>query len=237
MNLIDLIALILLGICVVFGFYRGFIQSVLKLGGGILSLLLSFLVYPHFADAISKNVDITRLISSYTDSQSLLGDLDMSSKAVNSIGGEAVAQIIEKANVPAPIDTILTHNLENRVFSPLGDLVSNVGDYVNQTIVSVSINVLCFLLCFAVCYLAVIILINLLRAVFRFPILKHADTLAGGVFGFLSGILLCYVAFTLLPLLESVLPIEGFREMVDSSLLAKTFAHGNLILSIMNRRL
>lgn len=237
MNPIDVIALVILAICVIFGLYRGFIQSVLNLGGGILALLGSFLLYPHAADLISKNVDVTRLISSFTDSQSLLGDLDLSSQAVSGIGPEAVTQIVEKANVPTPIDTILTHNLQNQVFKPLGGLVTNVGDYVNQTIISVSINVLCFLLCFVLCFIAVTILINLVKTVFRFPVLKHLDALAGGVFGFLTGVLLCYVAFTVLPLLESVLPIEGFREAVDASILAKTFAHGNLILSIMNRQL
>ena len=53
----------------------------------------------------------------------------------------------------------------------------------------------------------------------------------------MTGIVLCYVAFTLLPLLESVMPIEGFREMAESSVLGKVFAHSNLILSIMNRKL
>ena len=44
------------------------------------------------------------------------------------------------------IGTLLKHNLEQRVFAPLGDLATTVGDYVNQTILSVSINVLCFLI-------------------------------------------------------------------------------------------
>ena len=237
MNPIDVIALVILAICVIFGLYRGFIQSVLNLGGGILALLGSFLLYPHAADAISKNVEITRLISSFTDSQSLLGDLDLSSQAVSGIGPEAVTQIVEKANVPTPIDTILTHNLQNQVFKPLGGLVTNVGDYVNQTVLSVSINVLCFLLCFVICFVVSTVLINLIRAVFRFPVLKHLDALMGGVFGFLLGVMLCFVAFTILPLLESVIPIPEFAQLVDESSLARVFENGNLIISIMNRKL
>lgn len=237
MNPIDVVALIIIVVCVIFGLYRGFIQSVLNLGGGILAFLGSFLLYPHMADAISKNVDITRIIASYTDSQSLLGDLDLSSQPVSGIDAASVEQIVEKANVPSPINALLEHNLENQVFQPLGQMATNVGDYVNQTIISVSINVLCFLLCFVVCFIAATILINLLRAVFRFPVLKHLDAAAGGIFGFLTGILLCYVCFTLLPLLESVIPIENFRQLADESILSKAFSHGSLILSIMNRRL
>ena len=78
---------------------------------------------------------------------------------------------------------------------------------------------------------------SLLRAVFRFPVLKHLDWLAGGVFGLLLGVVLCFAFFTVLPLLESVVPLTEFRELVDQSALAQVFENGNLIISIMNRRL
>lgn len=220
-----------------FGLYRGFIQSVLSLGGSLLSIVGSFLLYPRLADVVASNTDITRMISTYTDSQSLLGDLDLSSQAVSGLAGDAITQVVQKANLPEPIGTLLQHNLSAQVFSPMGNLATNVGDYVNQTILSVSINVLCFLLCFLVCFIVVHILINLVRAVFRFPVLKHLDWLAGGAFGFLVGVLLCYVCFTVLSLMESVIPLENFRTLADQSVLAKTFSDSSLIVSIMNRKL
>lgn len=220
-----------------FGLYRGFIQSVLSLGGSLLSIVGSFLLYPRLADVVASNTDITRMISTYTDSQSLLGDLDLSSQAVSGLAGDAIAQVVQKAKLPEPIGTLLQHNLSAQVFSPMGNLATNVGDYVNQTILSVSINVLCFLLCFLACFIVVHILINLVRAVFRFPVLKHLDWLAGGAFGFLVGVLLCYVCFTVLPLMESVIPLENFRTLADQSVLAKTFSDSSLIVSIMNRKL
>ena len=117
-----------------FGLYRGFIQSVLSLGGSLLSIVGSFLLYPHLADIVASNTDITRMISTYTDSQSLLGDLDLSSQAVSGLAGDAITQVVQKANLPTPINTLLQHNLSAQVFRPLGSLATNVGDYVNQTI-------------------------------------------------------------------------------------------------------
>lgn len=219
------------------GLYRGFIQSVLNLAGGLLAFIGSFLLFPKVADVVSSNTDITRMISTYTDSGSLLGDLDLSSRAVSSLSTDAVASIVQRADLPQPIGTLLQHNLDQQVFSPLGNLATNVGDYVNQTILSVSINVICFILCFIICFVVMTIVVNLIRAVFQFPVLKHLDWLAGGVFGFLLGVILCFVAFTVLPLMESVIPLEEFRTLVDQSALAKVFENGNLIISIMNRRL
>lgn len=237
MNIIDFIIIGIVALCVLFGFYRGFIQSVLNLGGGLLSLAGSFLIFPKIADAVSGNTDITRIISSYTDSSSLLGNLDLSSQAVSSLTDSRIAEIVQKANLPAPVDTLLSHNLSQQVFSPLGNLATNVGDYVNQTILSVSINVLSFLVCFAACFVVSAILINMLRAVFRFPMLKQLDWLAGGLFGFGLGVALCFVIFTTMPLLESVVPLPQFQELIQASSLAKVFENGNLLLSIMNRKL
>lgn len=235
--MIDIIIIAIVGLCVLFGLYRGFIQSVLNLAGGIASVVASFWLFPKLADVLSANTAITRTISTYTDSGSLLGNLDLSSLPVLNLTQQNIAEIISRADLPAPMDTLLEHNLSSMVFAPLGDLATSVGDYVNQTILSVSINVLCFLLCFAACYIVVHILINLLRAVFRFPVLKHLDWLMGGAFGFLQGILLCFAVLTVLPLMESIIPIPEFRQLVDESQLAQVFTNGNLIISIMNRKL
>lgn len=237
MNVIDIAIIAIIGLCTLFGLYRGFIQSVLNLGCGLLSVVGSFWLFPKLSDILSSNTGFTRFISTYTDSGSLLGNLDLSSLAVNTLSEQNIAQIVEKANLPQPLDTLLSHNLAQQVFSPLGDLATNVGDYVNQTVLSVCINVLCFLLCFLICFVVATIVINLLRAVFRFPVLKHFDWLLGGAFGLLLGVVLCFVVFTTLPLVESLIPIQELRALVDESQLAQFFKNGNLIISIMNRKL
>lgn len=237
MNVIDLLVIGIIGLCVLWGLYRGFIQSVLNLAGGLLAFAGSFWLFPKLADVVSANTDITRMISTYTDSGSLLGDLDLSRRAVSSLSADGVSAIVQRAALPEPIGTLLKHNLTEQVFSPLGNLATNVGDYVNQTILSVSINVLCFLICFVLCFIVATILVNVLRAVFRFPVLKHLDWLAGGAFGLLLGVLLCFALFTVLPLMESVIPIPEFGELIKQSELAKVFENGNLIISIMNRKL
>jgi uncharacterized membrane protein required for colicin V production len=237
MNMIDYGIIILIALCVLFGCYRGFIQSVLNLGGSLLSFAGAFWLFPKLADAVSANTEIVRLISSYTDSGSLLGDLDLSSKAVSALSASNVEAIVSKAGLPEPISKVLQANLAGHVFAPLGNLATTVGDYVNQTILSVSINVLCFIACFLVCFIITTILVNLLRAVFHYPVLKQLDWLAGGTFGFVIGCVLCFIVFTAMPILQSVIPIDQFQDLVNHSALAKIFENGNLVISIMNRKL
>ena len=83
---------------------------------------------------------------------------------------------------------LLQVNLENQVYAGYAG-VDTVADYVSQTIVNSCINILCFLVCFVLLYLAVAIIVNALKAIFRFPVLKQLDWLAGGVFGFAGAFL------------------------------------------------
>ncbi|MBE0601563.1 MAG: CvpA family protein, partial [Firmicutes bacterium] len=205
MNLIDYGIVILIMVFTLFGFYRGFLQSLLNLGGCLLSFAASFWLFPKLADAVAGNPQIVRMLSGYTDSASALGDLDLSSLAVNTLNNTGISDIISKANLPDPLGKLLGENLTQQAFSPMGDLATNVGDYVNQTIISVSINVLSFIVCFVLSFLVITILINLLKSVFRFPLLKQLDWLVGGLFGFAIGTVTCFVIFTAMPILQSVI--------------------------------
>ncbi|MBN1777911.1 MAG: CvpA family protein [Clostridiales bacterium] len=237
MNLIDYGIVILIMIFTLFGFYRGFLQSLLNLGGCLLSFLASFWLFPKLSDAVSSNPEIVRMLSGYTDSGSVLGDLDLSSLSVSTLNASNISNIVDKANLPDPLGRLLSENLAQQAFSPLGNLAENVGDYINQTILSVSINVLSFIVCFIVCLLVITIVINLLKSVFKFPILKQLDWLAGGVFGFVIGTVICFVIFTAMPVLQSLIPLENFQQLVSESALAGIFQNGNLVISIMNRKL
>ncbi len=237
MNLIDYGIVILIMVFTLFGFYRGFLQSLLNLGGCLLSFAASFWLFPKLADAVASNPQIVRMLSGYTDSGSVLGDLDLSSLAVNTLNSTGISDIVSKANLPDPLGRLLSENLAQQAFSPLGNLATNVGDYVNQTIISVSINVLSFIVCFALSFLVITILINLLKSVFRFPILKQLDWLAGGLFGFAIGTVICFVVFTAMPVLQSLIPMENFQQLINESVLAGIFQNGNLVISIMNRHL
>ena len=55
MNLIDYGIVILILVFTLFGFYRGFLQSLLNLGGCLLSFVASFWLFPKLADAVSSN--------------------------------------------------------------------------------------------------------------------------------------------------------------------------------------
>ena len=233
MNIVDIVILGILGLSILVGLYRGFISSVTSMGGCLLSLGLSFWLSPKLAEAIQNNPEILRTLASYTDAATKLGDQALAGSSVTSLTETGITEILNKVSLPAPLSSLLESNLQNKVFGAAAD----VGTYVSQTIVGAVLNVLCFLVCFLVLMLVIHFIINFLKVVFRFPVLKQLNSIAGGAFGLLRGALLCFVAFALLPLIQTLLPVKDINTLVEGSALAPLFNSGNLITAIMNGRL
>lgn len=236
MNVVDYVIIGVIGVSVLFGLYRGFVASVLNVGGGLISFLASFALYPKLAALIQNNQELQRTLLHYTDASSRIGDLELALTNVLNLGKEGIEQVLQNVNLPAPLDSILRVNLENLVYGTSG-AATTVADYVSQTILQASINIICFLVCFAGLYLLISLTTNLIRAIFRFPVLKQLDSLTGGVFGLLRGLLICLAVFTLIPLVQTMLPMDIINQLIDESQLAPIFMNGNLITAIMNKQL
>lgn len=236
MNIVDYVILGIVGISIIFGLYRGFISSVLNTGGCLLSFGLSFYFTPKLAGIVQGNVSLQETLSHYTDISSRLGDLDLALTNVRELGLDKISEIISRVNLPEPLAQLLESNLANQVYAGQAS-VQTVQDYLSQTILSACISIICFIVCFAVIYLVIAIVVNLLKAVFRFPILKQLDGLAGGAFGLLRGALICYVVMAVVPMVETMVPIDMVTELIDESMLAPVFNNGNMILAIINGKL
>ena len=232
MNIVDIVIIAILGLSVLVGLYRGFISSVASMGSCLLSLGLSFWLSPKLATLIRNNPDILKTLASYTDAATKLGDQTLANTGVADLTPGTISQIMAKVSLPPPLDSLLQNNLQNKVFG-----LADVGTYVSQTIVGAILNVLCFVVCFVVLLLVLHFVINFLKVVFKFPVLKQLNSLAGGILGLLRGALLCFVAFALLPLVQTMLPLQQVNELVQASALAPLFNSGNLIMAIMNGKL
>ena len=235
MNVVDIVILSILGLSVLIGLYRGFISSVASVGGSVLSLIASFWVSPKLVEAIRGNPEWIRTLMSYADASSRIGDLNLSMTSVSSLNEGTISEVLNRVNLPGPLSTLLRTNLEQQVFAPSG--LTQVGDYVSQTIVGAILNVICYVICFLALMVIFHFVLNFLKVLFRFPVLKQMNSVAGGVFGLLRGVLLCFVAFALLPLVQTMVPMEGIGEVIEQSALAPLFNSGNLILAIMNGHL
>ncbi len=232
MNLIDWIIVGILGLSVLVGLYRGFISSVASMGSCLVSLGASYWLTPKVVDFVTNHTTLRETISSYNMASAFTSKLigtDIQAKTqVSGLSPEQITEAVHNMKLPAPLDSLVESDLTNQVFKSVGD----VGGYVSETIVNVIMNIICFVIAFILLTILFHIIINLLNAIFKFPVLKQMNSVTGGIFGLLRGVLLCFVAFAMLPLFQTIIP-DNVNELVEGSVLAPLFNSRNLIVSIM----
>lgn len=231
MNVVDFAIIGIVLVSVLFGLYKGFIASVFSLLAVILSLIVAYTAYPQLAKSLQDNESLVRTLIHYSDASSRIHDLDLAETSVANIPPEVLDEVLARANLPEPFGTFVRENVQNKVFASLGS--QSISDYLNQTIIAVSINILCFLACFLVSFLVLSLLVHLIAYVFSLPVLKHFDMLLGGTFGAVRGLFFVFALFALIPIVLTISPIEVVGQWIEQSTLAGYFYKNNFITSIM----
>ena len=234
MNIIDIIILVILGVSMIYGVYRGFVHTLLSVACCLLSVLIAFAFGPRLSAIVSNSKGVSFTLATYTDAVARVGDYDLAAANVSQLSDSLINQVLENVSLPQSIQNILRSNLSNQSFAGTG--LSTVNDYVSNTVVAVAINILCFLACFALSYVVLSLLLSLIQHVFRLPLLRQLDWLAGGAFGLMRGALLLYALFLVVPLLSTIIPLDAFNELLSQSALSPIFQSDGLFARVISGR-
>lgn len=231
LNIVDFIILGVILISAIFGLRRGFISGVLSLASLLLSVFIAFQAYPTLAQNLQSNDALVNTLVHYTDASSRIKDLELALTPVATMTQDALDQVLSNASLPEVFETFVRQNVAQQAFSAIGSV--NISEYLNQTIISVSLNILCFIICFFIAYIVLSLLSHMICYVFRLPVLRHLDSLVGGVFGALRGVLIVFVLAAIVPIILTISPIEQVQELIDASTLSTYFFKSNVIAAIM----
>lgn len=232
MNFIDIAILLILAITILGGMYRGFVNTVLNIGATIGSLLLGRICIPIVSGLVKGNADLFQMMLYYTEGSEYvaLTDVELTRAPISGISTDQLHLVLQNADMPLPMNRCVIKNIASEAFRDSG--ITTLGDYFNQTIVCVVINILALLLVFAVIRL---LLGFLIRGVEYgrggFPILAHGDGVIGAGLGLIHGVLLMFVLFMIVPVLLTVLP--KIYEFLSESFFGEFFYKANFLLGII----
>ncbi len=220
MNPFNLIIIAALLLSVAYAVYRGAVQTVLNTGALILAVLLAYPLSVPLSDAVAGNTAITSQLLTYTDALARVGDVELANTPVTGIGQETIDLVIENTGLPEALAVILRRNLES------GARISSdrtINDYVQSAVLASAIRILSYQLCVFGVYIVLALLISLINYVFHFPLVRGVDWAAASLFGLARGAMLLALFFLLVPLMLTVVPLDMFRDLLNSSSLARHF--------------
>ena len=204
MNIIDIIIIAVIGIFVVLGYIRGFVNSIISLAGIVLGVLFGRWFYEPAAAKLVASTNIQPSITNWVAQRI------------------TPTRINDAANIngPKPLADW---------FRNLIDISGGSVEQVSASIAELIINALCFVAIFIV----VIIIINLIGMLLnKFSQLRGINLLnkiGGLVVGLIKGALLCAVVVSVIYLFTAFNDTSTLGELMSQSSLANWFYIGNWI--------
>ena len=229
MNLIDIAVIGVLALFILHGIYKGFLPTLLSIGAYILAWLAAIVLLPVGSNSIRGSEKLFNTMLYYND-------VELARKSIDEISTDTLNAVFAKADLPYPMAKNIADNIARESFAENG--ITTLGDYFNQTIVIVFINILVFIAMFAIIRIILAFIINGVDYAWTLPKLRVADRAIAGGIGLIRGILAVFLLFMLLPIVLIVLQgkFAFLTDMVNDSMMAKFFYRTNFLLSMMPGR-
>ena len=231
MNLVTILFIIIIGITILEGIYRGFLHSALSLGAFFLSIITSYLLYPVVSAAVHLNDTIFKFLSYYTEGAERIANFEDTKLLISTITPEKLNSIITDSNLSEPFSTLIRQNVEMKSFA--ADGLTTVGQYFNMTIVCAVLNILSFALVFILARVIYSFVLGAVNHTLEFPELKRFDRSSGALFGAARGTLLCFLIVIVVPVIFLVVPVDKIIEYYFESSLGTFFYQNNFFLHLI----
>lgn len=229
MNIVDIIILAILGLSLVSGMYKGFITSTLALLGFVGAWVGSLAAYQYLVRAVTANDSLMKFLTSLVGAVDLFKTPSLANMQVAGATSADIEQAVSEINIPL-ISGLFRENVLSKAFANEG--LSTMNEYLSQTLLTTALNIVCFILMFVVIYAAVLLIVNMLNNVFRFPALRHLDWILGGLFGLVRGLIIVMLIFAVVPTIASALSsmkITLLTDLINESRIGKIFQDSNLV--------
>ena len=236
MNLIDIAVIGVLALFILHGIYKGFLPTLLSIGAYILAWLAAIVLLPVGSNSIRGSEKLFNTMLYYTEGSEYVNDVELARKSIDEISTDTLNAVFAKADLPYPMAKNIADNIARESFAENG--ITTLGDYFNQTIVIVFINILVFIAMFAIIRIILAFIINGVDYAWTLPKLWVADGSIAGVIWLIRGILALFLLCMLLPIVLIVLQgkFAFLTDMVNDSMMAKFFYRTNFLLSMMPGR-
>lgn len=236
LNLIDIAVIGVLALFILHGIYKGFLPTLLSIGAYILAWLAAIVLLTVGSNSIRGSEKLFNTMLYYTEGSEYVNDVELARKSIDEISTDTLNAVFAKADLPYPMAKNIADNIARESFAENG--ITTLGDYFNQTIVIVFINILVFITMFAIIRIILAFIINGVDYAWTLPKLRVADRAIAGGIGLIRGILAVFLLFMLLPIVLIVLQgkFAFLTDMVNDSMMAKFFYRTNFLLSMMSGR-
>ena len=219
---VDLIIVLIIGLCIFNGYRKGLARCILKLVTSIIALFIAILLFRPFVNFVVNNTIIDENIQLSLEKVMNNGIEERKDENNNDL-------VKEDSGIPKPIAEYLNSNLKNTAKQKQEEAVVSVARSAAILIVEIA----CFILIYAIVKIILKILTILIDVVSKLPIIRQFNEVGGFLYGIVEGVVIILLIMTGVAI---VTPLTGAYEVATiilQSHLGAFFYNNNIILNLI----
>lgn len=237
MNIIDLFGIIIVAVCAIIAFKKGFVKTFFGFVSTFLAIILAFVFCNLGVSIIKDNTGIDEWLEE-TLTTSLNAEYEEESNLENTEDIVDDVEYIEESASSKDESSILTQALE--------DLPQNIKDAVGleeqkevakKTIIENSTEIILKILSWIIIYLVVRIVLMIICFVFNgimnIPFLKQINNLTGLFLGIILGLFRVYVILAFISFLVTITPLDYLVNLIKDSMIISVMYENNILISLI----
>ncbi len=227
MNWVDIAVVVIIVSNIWVAHKRGFVLTFFKFTSSILSLVLTYKLYPVVSSYLRQSTGLFPYL------KAAVGGSMQLNEAANQVTLQAQTHFIHNLKMPDIFKTALIANNNPEAYNILG--VGNLKEYVAGFIANICINIISMFLVLIIVTIGLRMIISAIDIVSKLPVLNSVNKLAGIAIGFVAGIIHIWILCILLTLFYTNSFFIPVSEAVDQSIIARYFYEYNLLLAMVSK--
>lgn len=207
--IIDFIIIIILLMCIFYGYKRGLVNLVISLFTFVIALVIAIFLYKPIANIVIDNTSICDNIEN------------------------CIFERIKDENVEKSDNEII--QLADKYI--LKDAKSETAEVIASSIAKTVIDVLTFIILVTVIRICLIIINKIFSIITEVPIIKQFNKLGGGLYGIIQGIIINYILFAVIIVIIPLISTNTTTvvDSINDSKFGSILYNENVIIKLINK--
>lgn len=228
LNYIVDIVIIVVILLFIFAFgSKGFVASVLKSCSWLISIIVTYFLYPIVSGIIRKTF-IFDLLKEF-----IYGAMNLD--GISAENGVGQISAINSLSLPQGLKGMLADNNNSVIYDLLG--VNTLQEYIAGYVANIILNIVISLLVFFVIAVIIKAVSGALKLAVKLPLVKQINGLGGALIGVFWGVIFVWVIMALSTLFIATPVFSEMITAIDSSFIGKLLYDNNVIMNVLMAKL
>ncbi len=224
---VDIIILVILLLFIFIFGSKGLVASVLKSFSWLISILVTYFLYPVVSGILRRTFVFNML------KNSVYGVMGLETMEASVGAGQINA--IESLTLPQGLKNMLVDNNNSVIYELLG--ANSLQEYIAGYIANIILNIVTGILVFFIIVVIIKIATGTLQLAVKLPVIKQINGIGGGLLGLFWGVMAVWMVMALSTVFITAPFFADMVTAIDSSVIGKILYDNNVIMNVLLAKL